>query len=196
MRASRRSCGALRCGARSPAGTASRHAARSSPADRRRAGAWVAPHAGSPWRACPPLRPGWDRGSATRVDDGKTCNEITRRERVVPTPPRCQAVHALRAIVASTHCVGTDFVSSRPFATPLGAACPMKYSYRPIILRRNAAMAAQHYKDPSQPATLPFSAAVAAGDLVFVSGQVAKGDDGNIIPGDIEAHTRQTLRNV
>ena len=57
-------------------------------------------------------------------------------------------------------------------------------------------MAAQHYKDPSQPATLPFSAAVAAGDLVFVSGQVAKGDDGNIIPGDIEAHTRQTLRNV
>jgi 2-iminobutanoate/2-iminopropanoate deaminase len=57
-------------------------------------------------------------------------------------------------------------------------------------------MAAQYYKDPSQPATLPFSAAVAAGDLVFVSGQVAKGDDGNIIPGDIEAHTRQTLRNV
>src|SRR5690348_6473605 len=57
-------------------------------------------------------------------------------------------------------------------------------------------MAAQHYKDPSQPATLPFSAAVAAGDLVFVSGQVAKGDDGNIILGDIEAHTRQTLRNV
>jgi 2-iminobutanoate/2-iminopropanoate deaminase len=57
-------------------------------------------------------------------------------------------------------------------------------------------MPAQHYADASQPATLPFSAAVRAGDLVFVSGQVAKGDDGSIVAGDIEAHTRQTLRNV
>jgi reactive intermediate/imine deaminase len=54
----------------------------------------------------------------------------------------------------------------------------------------------QHYKDPAQPATLPFSAAVGANGFVFVSGQVAKGDDGKIIAGDIEAHTRQTLRNV
>jgi len=38
--------------------------------------------------------------------------------------------------------------------------------------------------------------AVKAGELVFVSGQVARGDDGKIIAGDIEAHTRQTLRNV
>jgi 2-iminobutanoate/2-iminopropanoate deaminase len=57
-------------------------------------------------------------------------------------------------------------------------------------------MTIEHYTDPSQPATLPFSAAVKAGELIFVSGQVAKGDDGNIIAGDIEAHTRQTLRNV
>jgi reactive intermediate/imine deaminase len=57
-------------------------------------------------------------------------------------------------------------------------------------------MSAEHYKDASQPASLPFSAAVKAGPFVFVSGQVAKGDDGNIIAGDIEAHTRQTLRNV
>jgi reactive intermediate/imine deaminase len=57
-------------------------------------------------------------------------------------------------------------------------------------------MPVQHYKEPSQPATLPFSAAVAANGFVFVSGQVAKGDDGAIIAGDIEAHTRQTLRNV
>lgn len=54
----------------------------------------------------------------------------------------------------------------------------------------------EHYKDASQPATLPFSAAVRAGDFVFVSGQVAKGDDGNIVAGGIEEHTRQTLRNV
>jgi reactive intermediate/imine deaminase len=57
-------------------------------------------------------------------------------------------------------------------------------------------MTIEHFNDPSQAATLPFSAAVRAGDFVFVSGQVAKGDDGNIIAGDIEAHTRQTLRNV
>ena len=57
-------------------------------------------------------------------------------------------------------------------------------------------MTAKHYKDALQPASLPFSAAVEAGPFVFVSGQVAKGDDGNIVAGGIEAHTRQTLRNV
>jgi reactive intermediate/imine deaminase len=57
-------------------------------------------------------------------------------------------------------------------------------------------MSIEHHKDPSQPASLPFSAAVSANGFVFVSGQVAKGDDGNIVAGDIEAHTRQTLRNV
>jgi len=44
--------------------------------------------------------------------------------------------------------------------------------------------------------TLPFSPATKAGDFVFVSGQVAKNDDGDIIAGGIEAHTRQTLKNV
>ena len=43
---------------------------------------------------------------------------------------------------------------------------------------------------------LPFSPAVRAGPFVFVSGQVAMGDDGEIVPGGIEAQTRQTLRNV
>ena len=57
-------------------------------------------------------------------------------------------------------------------------------------------MSIEHFNDATQPATLPFSATVKAGDLVFVSGQVAKGDDGNIVAGGIEEHTRQTLRNV
>lgn len=43
---------------------------------------------------------------------------------------------------------------------------------------------------------LPFSPAVRAGDLVFVSGQVAMGDNGEIVPGGIEAQTRRTLDNV
>ena len=43
---------------------------------------------------------------------------------------------------------------------------------------------------------LPFSPAVKAGPFVFVSGQVAMGDNGEIVPGGIEAQTRQALKNV
>ena len=43
---------------------------------------------------------------------------------------------------------------------------------------------------------LPFSPAVSAGPFVFVSGQVAMGENGEIVPGGIEAQTRQTLKNV
>ena len=43
---------------------------------------------------------------------------------------------------------------------------------------------------------LPFSSAVKAGPFVFVSGQVAMGGNGEIVPGGIEAQTRQTLKNV
>ena len=43
---------------------------------------------------------------------------------------------------------------------------------------------------------LPFSPAVRAGPFVFVSGQVAMGENGEIVPGGIEAQTRQTLKNV
>ncbi len=44
--------------------------------------------------------------------------------------------------------------------------------------------------------SLPFSPAVRAGDFVFISGQVAMGDKGEIVPGGIEAQTRQTMENV
>jgi reactive intermediate/imine deaminase len=43
---------------------------------------------------------------------------------------------------------------------------------------------------------LPFSPAVKAGPFVFVSGQIAMGDNGEIVPGGIESQTRQTLKNV
>lgn len=43
---------------------------------------------------------------------------------------------------------------------------------------------------------LPFSPAVRAGDFVYISGQVAMGDAGEIVPGGIEAQTRRTLDNV
>ena len=44
--------------------------------------------------------------------------------------------------------------------------------------------------------TLPRSVATKAGGFVFVSGQVARGEDGSIVAGGIEAQVRQTLKNV
>jgi reactive intermediate/imine deaminase len=44
--------------------------------------------------------------------------------------------------------------------------------------------------------TLPRSLVTKAGDFVFVSGQLARGENGDIIAGGIEAQTRQTMRNV
>jgi len=57
-------------------------------------------------------------------------------------------------------------------------------------------MSVQYFAEPGSTQSLPFSAAVQAGDFIFVSGQVAMGGDGKIINGEIEEHTRQTLRNV
>lgn len=43
---------------------------------------------------------------------------------------------------------------------------------------------------------LPFSPAVRAGDFVYVSGQIAMNDRGEVEPGGIEEQTRRTLENV
>lgn len=43
---------------------------------------------------------------------------------------------------------------------------------------------------------LPFSPAVRAGDFVYVSGQVAMNERGEIEPGGIEAQTRRTMENL
>jgi 2-iminobutanoate/2-iminopropanoate deaminase len=45
-------------------------------------------------------------------------------------------------------------------------------------------------------ARMPFSKAIRAGDLVFVSGQVAFGADGRLVQGGIEAQTRQVMDNI
>lgn len=44
--------------------------------------------------------------------------------------------------------------------------------------------------------SLPRSLATKAGGFVFVGGQVARDEAGNVTTGDIEAHTRQTMKNV
>ncbi len=43
---------------------------------------------------------------------------------------------------------------------------------------------------------LPFHPAVRAGDFIFVSGQVAKDDKGNMVVGNIEDETRWTLEAI
>jgi reactive intermediate/imine deaminase len=43
---------------------------------------------------------------------------------------------------------------------------------------------------------LPRSLATKAGGFVFVSGQVARDEDGRIVIGGIEVHARRTLQNV
>ncbi|MBN9019811.1 MAG: RidA family protein [Rhizobiales bacterium] len=43
---------------------------------------------------------------------------------------------------------------------------------------------------------VPLSPAVRAGDFVYVSGQVPTDANGVVVPGGIEAQTRQTLENV
>lgn len=44
--------------------------------------------------------------------------------------------------------------------------------------------------------SLPRSLATKAGGFVFVGGQVARDEAGNVTMGGIEAHTRQTMKNV
>jgi enamine deaminase RidA (YjgF/YER057c/UK114 family) len=54
----------------------------------------------------------------------------------------------------------------------------------------------QHYGAPQiggQP--LPFSSAVRAGDILYLSGQIGIGADGRL-PDGIEAQTRQAMENI
>ena len=60
-------------------------------------------------------------------------------------------------------------------------------------------MAIKHYGNERSGAggqKLPFSPAVRAGDYVYISGQVAMKENGEIAYGGIEAQTRLTMENV
>jgi len=50
--------------------------------------------------------------------------------------------------------------------------------------------------DGVPPSTAPLSQAIAAGDFIFVSGQVPRDPESQIIPEGIEAQTHQVLRNI
>jgi reactive intermediate/imine deaminase len=52
-----------------------------------------------------------------------------------------------------------------------------------------------YYPFPTK-TSLPFSAAVRVGNLLFVSGQMGTDDKVQIVAGGIEAETRQTIANI
>lgn len=52
------------------------------------------------------------------------------------------------------------------------------------------------YIQPDGPPANPFSPAVRVGDLIFVSGTLGTKPDGTLVPGGIEAETRQVLENI
>ena len=45
-------------------------------------------------------------------------------------------------------------------------------------------------------AALPFSPAVRVGEMLYLSGQIGTDSSGRLVPGGIEAETRQTMQNI
>ena len=54
------------------------------------------------------------------------------------------------------------------------------------------------YHTPYGPPTRPFTPAVQVGDLLFLAGQIGTSADaqGGVVPGGIQAETRQTMLNI
>ena len=59
----------------------------------------------------------------------------------------------------------------------------------------SSANEAEYYPFPTKN-NLPFSAAVRVGNMLYVSGQMGTDESVKIVPGGIEAETRQTLANM
>lgn len=60
----------------------------------------------------------------------------------------------------------------------------------------NTADAAPRYAIGRKNPNLPFHPAVRAGDFIFVSGQVGKDAEGNMVDGTIEEETRATIEAI
>lgn len=49
---------------------------------------------------------------------------------------------------------------------------------------------------PYGPPVNPFSPAVRVGDVLYLAGQIGTDSTGTVVPGGIEAETRQTMQNI
>jgi 2-iminobutanoate/2-iminopropanoate deaminase len=65
------------------------------------------------------------------------------------------------------------------------AACAPARTSAPVFVAPQGAMAAY-----------PFSPAVRVGDVLYLSGQIGTDSSGRLVPGGIEAETRQTMDNI
>ena len=54
----------------------------------------------------------------------------------------------------------------------------------------------QKFEASGSLSNMPFSEAVRAGDLLFISGQVGTDIAGNLVPGGIQQETRQVFKNI
>jgi reactive intermediate/imine deaminase len=61
---------------------------------------------------------------------------------------------------------------------------------------RNAASGDVRYIPVSEESTLPFSAAVRVGGMLYLSGQIGTDSTGRLVPGGIGPETRQTMENI
>ena len=67
-----------------------------------------------------------------------------------------------------------------------------------IGCRPAASPIVQYFPVPQPPgqSPWPFSSAVRVGDMLFLAGQIGTDSTGALVPGGIEAETRQTLVNI
>lgn len=79
-----------------------------------------------------------------------------------------------------------QFRALYPFALALSLGC------KPAPLARSTV----EYVPMPGAARLPFSAAVRVGPMLYLSGQLGTDSTGKLVPGGIEAETRQALENV
>ncbi|MEP6999490.1 MAG: RidA family protein [bacterium] len=59
----------------------------------------------------------------------------------------------------------------------------------------NSSADVEYYPFPTK-TSLPFSAAVRVGDMLYLSGQMGTDENTRLVPGGIAAETRQTLANM
>jgi reactive intermediate/imine deaminase len=68
---------------------------------------------------------------------------------------------------------------------------------RPVASAQGTSRGAgPEFLTPFGPPTYPFSPAVRVGDMLYLSGQIGTDSTGALVPGGIEAETRQTMRNI
>lgn len=85
-----------------------------------------------------------------------------------------------------------DTIASRPRGSMLLCAIVMLLSCG----ETPAPSAEPTFIPVSQDRSLPFSAAVRVGDVLYLSGQIGTDSTGSLVAGGIEAETRQTMENI